>query len=151
MKTKNLPRPRVGLIGNCVWTVDGQDYYWNGPGSRLKLMMGNNLITIDHPAAKGSYRTQMAAANALRRFFAAPAQPRLTQAAVRKELATLGLSFRRTLAGDFRVAPSYDTLRQLGVAQKNLQDRAEAIAHYTDDLEDALGTGRAMARRGVAR
>lgn len=158
MKTAKLPRPRVGPFGNCRWTISGYQqtaqraahyfYYWNGPGSRLYLGTADILTAIDHPTANGRYRTQQAAASALRRFIAATAPPRLTQAAVRKELAKLGLSFRRTAAGDYRIAPAYDTLRQRGVAQKDLARRAEAIAHYTDDLDDALGTGRAMAQRG---
>ncbi|WP_048710802.1 hypothetical protein [Microvirga massiliensis] len=56
---------------------------------------------------------------------------RLTFAAVHRELATLEIVIRkRDSAGEFRV---------------NYRGGDEATASYTPDLEDALGTGRAMA------
>jgi hypothetical protein len=51
---------------------------------------------------------------------------------VRNKLRALGLSFRKTEAGDFRV---------------NLSEGTEATAYYTDCLVDALQTGVAMRER----
>jgi hypothetical protein len=63
--------------------------------------------------------------------------PRLRWADVRRELKSLGVDASREDHGsgsyEYRV-----TLADLPPA------RAEAIASYTDDLEDALGTGRLM-------
>lgn len=54
--------------GNVVWTVGGNSYYWNGPGSRLYVMLGDQLVSIDHPSASGSYETSREAEKAVRRF-----------------------------------------------------------------------------------
>lgn len=61
-----------GPGGNVVWTVDGHSYYWNGPGSRLKLMFGDQLVTIDAPEASGHYETVREAEAAVRRFTGLP-------------------------------------------------------------------------------
>lgn len=58
------------------WTVDGHRYYWNGPGSRLKLVFGDTLVPIEHPTADGSYRTYREADLALRRFLGMKARRR---------------------------------------------------------------------------
>lgn len=68
-------RVRRGVTGNAIWTVGNHRYYWNGPGARLKLMFGDQLVTIDHPSADGNYSTYAAALAALRRFTGA-ATPR---------------------------------------------------------------------------
>lgn len=54
----------------------------------------------------------------------------VTVAQVRDELAKLGISFRRTQFGEFRV---------------NFAGGREATAYYTNDLDDALATGRKLA------
>ena len=62
----------VGVTGNAAWSFKGahgrENYYWNGPGSRLYLLFGDSLVAIDHPAADGSYRTMKEASAALRRY-----------------------------------------------------------------------------------
>lgn len=55
---------------------------------------------------------------------------RLTQAVVKSELAAIGITFRRTPYDDFRV---------------NFRGGTEESAYFTDDLADALDSGRAMA------
>jgi hypothetical protein len=67
---------RRGPMGNAVWTVGGHRYYWNGPGARLKLMFGEQLVSIDHPSADGNYRTYGEALAALRRFTGASVRRR---------------------------------------------------------------------------
>lgn len=37
-------RRERGPTGATIWTAQGQRFYWNGPGSRLKLMFGNSLV-----------------------------------------------------------------------------------------------------------
>ncbi len=61
-----------GITGNVVWTVDGHSYYWNGPGSRLSLMFGDQLVPIDAPEASGHYETTREAEAAVRRFAGLP-------------------------------------------------------------------------------
>jgi len=65
---------------------------------------------------------------------------RLTIATVKAELAGYGITFRKTDAGDYRIAyrPAF------GATRAQLE-RIEATSAYTDDLTDALGTGRMMA------
>lgn len=62
---------------------------------------------------------------------------KLIQKDVKTELQALGITFRRTDFGDFRVAysprPGFDN---------------EPSSSYTDDLQDAFDTGKAMAKRG---
>lgn len=58
---------------------------------------------------------------------------------VRAELSQLGLSLAKTDHGEFRVAPRCGTSA----------DR-EAASYYTDDLLDALATGRSMAAHYLA-
>jgi hypothetical protein len=59
-----------------------------------------------------------------------PVKPRLTFAAVKAELATIGVKIRKTDCGEFRVV---------------LAGQGEESAYYTDDLSDALGTGKEAA------
>lgn len=61
-----------GPGGNAVWTVGGHSYYWNGPGSRLKLMFGDQLVSIDASEASGHYETLREAEAAVRRFTGLP-------------------------------------------------------------------------------
>jgi hypothetical protein len=56
----------------------------------------------------------------------------LSQNIVRTSLMSLGIAFRKTEHGEFRV---------------NLLRGKEATAYYTDDLADALATGKLMAKR----
>lgn len=63
------------------------------------------------------------------------ANPRLRQKDVFAELRALGLKVKKTEYGEFRVAPA-------GLSKT----REEDVAYYTDDLTDALGTGKAMLR-----
>ena len=71
--------------GNVVWTVDGHSYYWNGPGARLHLMFGDQLVSVDHPSASGSYETSREAEAAVRRFSGLPpAQSKKERASKRK-------------------------------------------------------------------
>ena len=63
-------------------------------------------------------------------------QPRLTLAAAKAICAALGFSLRRTVGSEVRLA-------RPGRNQ-------EAAAHYTDDLDDAIGTARAEAARAAA-
>ena len=58
---------------------------------------------------------------------------KLTQKKVKEELALLSISFKATGFGDFRVN------HRGGVNGDN-----EATAYYTDDLQDALDTGKRM-------
>ena len=51
---------------------------------------------------------------------------------VKSELKSIGISFRKSDAGDYRV---------------NYRNGVEATAYYTDSLQDALDTGRAMCRK----
>lgn len=66
-----------GITDNAVfvgrsYTWNGETrLYWNGPGSALKLMFGDALISIEHPAANGSYSTFRDARDAARSFFQA--------------------------------------------------------------------------------
>jgi hypothetical protein len=53
---------------------------------------------------------------------------------LRAELKPLGMRVQRTDDGEWRV---------------NFQKGTEATAYYTDDYDDALGTGRAMAKEGL--
>lgn len=61
---------------------------------------------------------------------------KLTVATVRADLADVGITIRKNTFGEYRV---------------NFRDGAEATAAYTDDLEDAHGTGLAMARDAAER
>lgn len=61
---------------------------------------------------------------------------RLTIAQAQAEARALGMTLRRTEAGDFRV---------------NFKGAEEAGAYYTDDLADAVATAQAMHRRGQDR
>ena len=58
---------------------------------------------------------------------------RLTLASVRAELGAVGMRIARTPYGEFRVAFASDR---------------ERSAYFTDDLADALATGRVMAAEG---
>lgn len=58
----------------------------------------------------------------------------ITMREAKQRLALNGMSFRKTEAGDFRVAFA------------EVRDN-EPSAYYTDDLEDAVLTGAAMRRR----
>lgn len=53
-----------------------------------------------------------------------------TQAQAREAIKALGMRFKKTEAGDFRVS---------------FPDDREAQAYYTDDLDDAVATAKAMA------
>ena len=64
--------------------------------------------------------------------------PGLKQKEVFAQIRALGLTVKRDEVGEFRV-----TFK--GVPA----DRAEAMAHYTDDLGDLLSTAQHMAKRGV--
>lgn len=59
--------------------------------------------------------------------------PRLTFASVKHDLDNVGCTISRRPGGEFRV---------------NFRNGVEATAHYTTDLDDALGTGRLMAKQG---
>jgi hypothetical protein len=59
------------------------------------------------------------------------ATKRLTLEAVKRELDGLGIVIRRSVGGEFRV---------------NLRGGSESTAYYATDLQDALGTGKAMAQ-----
>jgi hypothetical protein len=63
----------------------------------------------------------------------APRAPRLTFASVRHDLDNVGITITRRPEREFRV---------------NYRNGIEATACYTNDLEDALGTGRQMAKQG---
>ncbi len=58
----------------------------------------------------------------------------MTLARARMILRALGLVIRRENDGEYRI---------------NFQGGDEATAYYTNDLDDAVGTGRDMARRGA--
>lgn len=58
---------------------------------------------------------------------------KLTQANVKTALAAIGLTFRKTEYGEFRVAFR--------------EENNESSAYYTDDLQDAYDTGCMMACR----
>lgn len=61
-----------GPVGNVIWTVGGYRFYWNGPGSRINLMFGDQLVPIDAPEANGNYDTVREAEAAVRRFTGLP-------------------------------------------------------------------------------
>lgn len=71
-RTHYVFKRKRGPVGNVVWTVDGHSYYWNGLGSRLSLMFGNQLVSIDASEASGRYETSRAAEVAMRRFVGLP-------------------------------------------------------------------------------
>jgi hypothetical protein len=81
-----------------------------------------------------AYASEAAAADAARAHL--PADPariqvrptKLTQAVAFQQIRSLGLSVRKTDAGEFRVSRG-----------------DEASAYYADDLQDAVDTARAMA------
>lgn len=56
----------------------------------------------------------------------------MTRAEARTQLQALGLTLNRTQYGEWRV---------------NFRHQGEATAYYTDDLNDAVGTGRKMAEQ----
>jgi hypothetical protein len=56
-------------------------------------------------------------------------ETKLTQKTVRAALSRVGISFRKTDCGEYRV---------------NFRNGREETAYYTDDLSDALNTGIAM-------
>lgn len=64
-----------GATGAVLWRTSKGLYYWNGPGGRLYLLFGDvsspNLVTIDDPAADGSYKTRGEAETALRKYLGA--------------------------------------------------------------------------------
>lgn len=75
---------------------------------------------------------------------------RLTQAAVRTELQSLGLVLTK-VDGEYRVAYRIPSPLPGGHGRiAKLQAEQERSAYYTDDLADALDTGRAMHVRNPA-
>jgi hypothetical protein len=57
-------------MGHVLWSTTRGDYVWFGPGSRLGLIFGDSLVTIEHPTADGSYESARDARAALGRFLA---------------------------------------------------------------------------------
>jgi hypothetical protein len=60
----------VGAMGHVLWNTTRGDYAWFGPGSRLHLVFGDSLVTIDHNVADGTYDSERDARAALDRFLA---------------------------------------------------------------------------------
>jgi hypothetical protein len=69
-----------GVTDNAIFrsrsyrTYGYTELYWNGPGSGLKLMLGQMLISIEHRTADGTYQTFREAREAARAFFTAVEQ-----------------------------------------------------------------------------
>lgn len=74
----------------------------------------------------------------------------MTQKDAFKQVRTLGLVIHQTFDAEYRVAPQ---LRESSVsADRNVQTVAqERKAYYTNDLDDAVGTARAMAKQMAER
>lgn len=126
--------------GIVAWAINGYHFKsdrkqltavisegWNVPADAARaLLSGDVAHTIDGDCVRFTFPPENEPAPVK-----APKPRKLTQAMVKSELNAMGLSFRRTAWGDeFRV---------------NYRGGTEETAHYTDDLEDALGTGRYMA------
>jgi hypothetical protein len=61
-----------GPTGAVIWRDGaGHRFFWSGPGGRLKLMFGEQLVSIQHHTADGNYETAREAAAAVARFVAA--------------------------------------------------------------------------------
>lgn len=100
---------------------------WNVPADAARaLLSGDAPHTIEGETVRFTFPPENEPAP-----LKAPKPRKLTQAMVKSELNAMGLSFRRTAWGDeFRV---------------NYRGGTEDSAYYTDDLSDALDTGKAMA------
>lgn len=59
-----------GVMGHVLWTTTRGDYLWCGTGSRLLMIFGDSLVTIDHPTASDTYERERDARTALGRFLA---------------------------------------------------------------------------------
>ena len=62
-KDATVKRVQIGPTGAVIWKAKGaapgwHSFFWNGPGSRLKLMFGDQLLTIDPPSADDVYYTE---------------------------------------------------------------------------------------------
>ena len=72
--SKSLKVVSRGAMGGIQWSwpgANGMLLMWNGPGSRLKLVMPSGGVTvIDHHTANGNYYTAAAARAAAKRFLA---------------------------------------------------------------------------------
>lgn len=69
---KSLKVVSRGAMGGIQWSwpgANGMRLMWNGPGSRLKLVMpSGGVTTVDHHTANGNYNTASAARAAAKRF-----------------------------------------------------------------------------------
>lgn len=98
-----------------------------------------NAGNAAYPAASAAYKQARAVADALHSAVArarGPRKPsgRTTLATAKKDLAALGMSLRKS-DGEYRV-----TFRGAKPG------RAEEVAYYTDSIDDAVATGRAMSK-----
>lgn len=59
-----MAQVRHGITGNAILTAGGYSFYWNGPGSAIRLQWGDQLVSIDalagwHAADLAEARSQV--------------------------------------------------------------------------------------------